>query len=101
MMGKKILKKIDRDILDRMLVILYEYGKDKRTHIARKSDMAYDKCVLYLDFLEMFGFIKKETSKDGFEIIGLTEHGIKFCKTKLNERFAAKQNKKTPQMLLV
>ena len=95
------MKRIDREILDRIMVILYEYGKDKKSIIARKSNMGYDKFVLYLDFLEMFQFIKKETNQDGFEMIGLTENGIKFCKTKLNERFVSGKKRKTSQLSFV
>ncbi len=83
---KKKLKKIDREILEKVLLVLYEYGSDKRTCIARKCNMGYDKCMLYVDFLEMFGFMKKERGNDGYDEINLTEQGINFCKTKLSRK---------------
>lgn len=49
----------------------------KRTNISRNSKMGYDKCVLYLDILEMMDFVKKET--DGrHELVSLTTVGLKY-----------------------
>jgi hypothetical protein len=37
--------------------------------------MGYDKCRLYLDWLEMMELVKREVNEDGFEEIILTEKG--------------------------
>lgn len=46
---KKELKRIDWDIVKRLLVLLYYDGGIKRTHVSMKANMSYAKCVLYLD----------------------------------------------------
>lgn len=83
MRNKNALKRINWDIATRLLETLYFYGNQKKTAIARLTNMSYDNCVLYLDWLDLLGFIKKETNDNRFEIIGLTEIGINFYKTKL------------------
>lgn len=79
---KKELKRIDWDMACRMLKALYFYGNQNKTAMARLANMSYDSCVSYLGWLELLDFIKKETD-DKFEMIGLTDLGINFCKTKL------------------
>jgi len=70
---RKELKKIDWGIVTRLVITLY-YGKMRRTKVAMKCNMSYDKCVLYLEWLEMMGLIKKEIDGDGF-VVGLTQQG--------------------------
>lgn len=80
---KKKLKRVDWDIAVRLLTVLFESGKTKKTTIARNSKMSYDNCLLYLDWLELFGLAKKETDYQGFEIFSLTALGTTIYKTKI------------------
>lgn len=47
----------------------------KKTLLATACNMGYDKCCRYIDWLEMMGLIRKETSDDGYEELLLTEKG--------------------------
>ena len=76
---KKKLKRIDMDIVRRLLVFLYSDGKTKKTNIAMKCGMSYDKCVLYLDWMKTMSLIRNEM-QDGFELISLNDRGMEFCK---------------------
>jgi len=57
----------------------------KKTHIATKCNLGYNKCLLYLDWMEMMELIKKETDEDKFEVIILTEKGKSLHNTKFND----------------
>lgn len=73
---KKELKRINWNIVKRLVILLYHDNKAKRTNIAMKCKLSYDNCLLYLNWLEMMDLIKKETDLDGFELISLTDRGI-------------------------
>lgn len=77
---KKRLKKIDVSILGNLSVILYENGRMKKTVLSRKANMGYDKCVRYLNQLEVFDFVNRRIDDEGYETIGLTSNGVKYCK---------------------
>ena len=49
-----------------------------------KCNLGYDKCVLYLDWLEIVDFIHR-THNDGHETIRLSERGMDLYKNKLDE----------------
>ena len=72
---KKKLKKVDLKIVKRLVMFLYYNSKVKRTPLAMQCNMNYDRCVLYLDWLSYMGFINKQTSKMGFEVIYLNDKG--------------------------
>ena len=72
---KKELKRIDWNIVKRLVILLYYDSKAKRTNIAMKCKLSYDNCLLYLNWLEIMDLIKKETNRDGFELISLTDKG--------------------------
>ncbi len=57
----------------------------KKTHIATQGNLGYDKCRLYLDWMELIDLIKKETTEEGFEIIQLTEKSYELYKKLLSE----------------
>lgn len=82
---KKQLKRVDLDILERLISNLYQSGMEKKSIIARNSKMSYDNCVLYLEVLEMMDFVKRENNEDGHELLGLTHAGISFYKRKMNQ----------------
>jgi len=56
----------------------------KKTHIATKCSLAYDKCRLYLEWMDVIDLIKKEFDEDGFEIVLLTERGRSLYRKKFN-----------------
>jgi predicted transcriptional regulator len=77
---KRQLKRIDWKIVRRVVAFLYYDGGIKKTNMAMKCTMSYDRCVLYLDWLNAIGLIKKELDEDGFELISLSDKGIEFYK---------------------
>ncbi len=79
---KRTLKRIDIDVMERLMNTLYENGHEKKTNLARNANMNYDTCVHYLGYLEFIGFVKKiiEAKYDKY---GLTDNGIDFCKKRL------------------
>lgn len=77
---RKELKRIDWTIATRILKTLYYHGEQKKTVLARLTDMGYDNCILYLDWLDLLGLIQ---NKGLSQTISLTETGIVFCRTKL------------------
>lgn len=73
--NKRELKRISWNIVKKLLKLLYYNGRMKKTHIATKCNLSYDKCRLYLDWMDMMDLIKRETDGGGFEIISLNEKG--------------------------
>ncbi|MGI0060342.1 MAG: hypothetical protein ACREBJ_11315 [Nitrosotalea sp.] len=72
---KKELKRIDWDIVKRVIMLLYHDAKIKRTNLAMKANMSYTKCILYLEWLEMIDLIRIEMDIDGSELIILSDKG--------------------------
>lgn len=88
----KKLRRIDLDVLERLIMVLYESTKEKKTNIARNSKMSYDKCVLYLDVLEMMEFVKK--NDDGKNIFySLTSAGISYANKITNFNYQKQDSK--------
>lgn len=75
---RKELKRIDWDIVKRILELLYHEGKSKKTKIAMKCSLNHKQVTMYLDWINMFDFIKKETDEDKSERIDLNERGREF-----------------------
>lgn len=75
--NKKRLQKIHINVMNRLIQTLRENGTEKKTNIARNTNMAYDKCVLYIDILETMDFVKKKIV-DRYEMISLTVTGLKY-----------------------
>src|SRR5574337_707567 len=88
---KKELKRIDWDIVKRLIMLLYYESKMKRTNIAMKCKLSYGNCLLYLNWLEIMDLIKKETDTEGFELISLAEKG-KDLYTRQLQRYEAPTN---------
>jgi predicted transcriptional regulator len=82
--NKKILRRVDFDVVKRIISLLHHNSRIKKTNIAMKCKLGYDKCVLYLDWLEMMDLIRRENNEDGFEIIILSERGYEFSKKRIN-----------------
>lgn len=81
---RKKLKRIDWDIVKRILDLLYREGKSKKTKIAMKCSINHEQVTMYLDWIDMFDFIKKETDEDESEWIALNERGREFYFRKIN-----------------
>lgn len=78
----KNLTRIDPNMVERIILILYESGREKRTTISRNANMSYDKCVKYLKYLEQINFVKKEVDDQNTIMFSLTNAGIDLCKNK-------------------
>jgi predicted transcriptional regulator len=71
----KTLRRIDVNVVRRIIIALHEDGKQKKSKVALMAHMSYDKCLRYLEWLEMMGMIKRENSH-GCEHINLTDKGM-------------------------
>ncbi len=83
---KRHLKRVDLEIIKRILYSLIHDGPAKKTVIARRSSVSYGNFILYLEFLELLDFIQRDDIK-GVEIISLNNlgrsfHVRRFSKTK-------------------
>jgi predicted transcriptional regulator len=83
--NKKELRRIDWNIVRRLVTSLYYNSRMKKTHIATKCNLGYNKCRLYLDWMEMMELIKRDTDEDQFEVIVLTEKGKSLHNRKFND----------------
>lgn len=72
---KKQLKRINWDTVKTTMRVLYDNNKMKKTNLAMHSGLSYNNLLLYLNWLDTIGFIKKEVDEDGFELISLSEKG--------------------------
>ena len=83
--SKKELKRIEWSTVKRIIVFLYYNNRFKKTIIAMRCNMAYDKFLLYLDWLNTMDLIKKEMDEDEFEVVSLTERGNNLFLKKFQE----------------
>ncbi len=74
-MKKKELKRIDWKIVKRLTLQLYYNSKEKKTNIAMRCNLSYDKFALYLGWMETMDLIKKEIDGEGYELINLNDRG--------------------------
>lgn len=89
--GKRRLKRIQWDIVTRLVIIIRHHPKLKKTNIAMKSGLAYDKCVLYLDWMERMDLIRRETDEDGFQTISLADKGNELYTTEFRDMAKSKK----------
>jgi predicted transcriptional regulator len=80
---RKELKRIDWDIVKRILELLYYEGKSKKTKIAMKCNLNHEQITVYLDWIDMFDFIMKEPNENKIEWIALSERGREFYSRKI------------------
>jgi len=80
----KRLTRIDWNIITRLVTFLYYNARMKRTMIASRCNLSYDKCIRYLNWLEMMEVIERQIDVDGFETIVLSQRGHDLYKRKLN-----------------
>jgi len=72
---KKELRRIDWKTVKRIVKQLY-YNKEKKTNLAMKCNLSYDKFMLYLNWMDMLGLIYHETDEQGYELLNLNNKGI-------------------------
>ncbi len=63
------------EVVKRIITILHDGGMERKTKISLKAHLSYDKCLSYLEWLELMGLIRKENDDNNFEIISLTGKG--------------------------
>ena len=95
--NKKELQRIDWGIIRRLVISLYYNSRMKKTHIATKCNLGYDKCRLYLDWMEMMELIKREIDENRFEVIILTDKGKALHNSKFSDTHKLKWNHKIEQ----
>jgi predicted transcriptional regulator len=83
--AKKELKRIEWNTVKRIIVFLYYNNQFGKTRIAMQCNMAYDKFILYLDWMEVMDLVKREVGKDGYEVLSLTERGNNLFSKKFQE----------------
>jgi predicted transcriptional regulator len=98
---KKQLKRLDVNVMERLVTSMYETGRQNKTNISRNSKLAYDKCVLYLKFLTTIDFVKKDFDDNGHEVFDVTPRAISFCKKKFSNMFDENNSRKASFRLLV
>lgn len=86
--SKKELKRIEWSIVRRVITILQCDPRMKRTRIAMKSGLGYDKCMLYLSWMDMLGLIRREKDEEGFEVISLSDAGMNLYRTQFTDAAA-------------
>ena len=82
--NKRELKRIDWKTVNRVISTLYRNARMKKTLLATACSMGYDKCRLYIDWLEMMELIRKEINDEGHEELLLTEKGRSLFSEKFN-----------------
>lgn len=80
---KKELKRIDWNIVKLLIEFLHYSVKEKKTKIAMKCNLNYEQLTMYLDWLELLEFIRKEIDSKKVEWISLSERGTDFYLRKL------------------
>ena len=79
--GRTAARRIDTEVVKRIITILHDDGMEKKTKISLKAHLSYDKCLSYLEWLELMGLIRKEINGRDSELISLTEKGTElYCK---------------------
>ena len=81
---RRELKRIDWETVKRVIGTLYYNAGMKKTILATSCSMGYDKCRLYIEWLEMMDLITRELNADGHEELLLTEKGRMLYSTKFN-----------------
>lgn len=81
--SKKEIQRINWNIVVRIMHILHRNYEIKKSHIATKGRLGYDKCRLYLEWMEMMDLIEKKKNNDGFETIILSDRGLSLYNNKI------------------
>lgn len=63
------------DVLNRVLSVLSEQGRTKRTNLAGKTGLNYLVCQRYINFMKMLGWIEVVPDEDGTAYVSITAVG--------------------------
>ena len=63
------------DVLKRILIVLSENGKTKRTNLAGKTGLNYIVCLRYINFMKTLAWIEVVTDEDENEYVSVTTVG--------------------------
>ncbi|HET6458954.1 MAG TPA: winged helix-turn-helix domain-containing protein [Nitrosopumilaceae archaeon] len=66
-------------VIKRVLIALHESGPLKRTNLSGKTGLSYNKCIKYINFLQLMGWV--EIIFDTGHYVIITEKGIKIIET--------------------
>ena len=80
------LVRINWNIVRKIVAILHHEIKLKKSHIATKGKMGYDKCRRYLQWMEMMDLVRKDVDEDGFEMVLLTDRAMILYKEKFENK---------------
>ncbi|WP_155991181.1 hypothetical protein [Candidatus Nitrosotenuis uzonensis] len=58
---KKKLKRIDWDIAERIILVLYDKGEQRRTPLATKCNLNYANCLLYIQWMMYLDLVRWKT----------------------------------------
>jgi predicted transcriptional regulator len=81
----KQLERVELNIIERILFSLIQNGPEKKTMLARKTNRNYDYFIRYLEFLELLGFVNRETSNNT-EIINVSDLGKSFYLRRFSDK---------------
>lgn len=76
---KKYASKISINVISRIFEVLYENGETKRTNLAGKAGLSYDKCVKYVNLMLLFEWLRSSNDNNGYQL-SLTNSGINIMK---------------------
>jgi CheY-like chemotaxis protein/predicted transcriptional regulator len=65
------------DVLNRILAVLSDQGKTKRTNLAGKTGLNYIVCLRYINFMKTLGWLDVVTDEDGNEYVSITQVGTR------------------------
>lgn len=63
------------DVLKRILTVLSDQGKTKRTNLAGKTGLNYLVCLRYINFMKTLGWLETVSEEDGTEYVAVTQVG--------------------------
>ena len=81
--SKNELTRINWKIVRRLVTFLYYNGRMKKTNIAMRCAMSYDRFIRYLNWMKSIDLIKKELEGSRVELVSLSEKGMKLYKDNL------------------
>ena len=81
--NKNNLKRIEWRMVMRLIKVMYYDQGMKKTTVAMKCNMSYDRCVCYIGWMEMMDLIKREFH-DGFELLSLDTKGREIYQKQLD-----------------
>jgi CheY-like chemotaxis protein/predicted transcriptional regulator len=63
------------DVLNRILTVLSDQGKTKRTNLAGKTGLNYIVCLRYINFMKTLGWLEVVSDEDSNEYVSVTPVG--------------------------